>query len=314
MNKRKENLLSNKLLLGSLAAFTSESIYGLSFIFTKQATESASVFALIGWRFFIAFIFMTFLAMIGLVKVDLKGKNLKPLIIISLFCPIIYFIAESFEINYTTASESGVFIAGIPIASLLASTIILKKKPNKFEILGVFITLTGVLLTVVAVGLTSSLSIIGYSFLLAAIISYALYSVFVDLAKGYSSGEITYIMLSSGALVFVTFAMIEAVLNWNVLYLVTLPFENSGFLYAVLYQGIACSIFAFFMSNIAIANIGVNKTASFTGISTVVSIIAGAFILKENFTLLQYIGAGLILIGIYTANVKLGAGSYWMRD
>ena len=38
---------------------------------------------------------------------------------------------------------------------------------------------------------------------------------------------------------------------------------ETTFLTAILYQGIGCSVIAFFMSNIAIANIGVNRTSSF---------------------------------------------------
>lgn len=53
---------------------------------------------------------------------------------------------------------------------------------------------------------------------------------------------------------------------------------------AVLYQGVGCSVLAFFLSNVAIARIGVNRTASFIGVSTVVSIAAGALLLGERFT------------------------------
>ena len=73
---------------------------------------------------------------------------------------------------------------------------------------------------------------------------------------------------------------------------------------AILYQGIGCSIIAFFLSNMAIAKIGVNRTSSFIGIATAVSIAAGAVLLKETFSIYQIIGAVVIIIGVYVANVK----------
>ena len=80
--------------------------------------------------------------------------------------------------------------------------------------------------------------------------------------------------------------------------------ENlTAFLSAVIYQGIGCSIIAFYLSNISIAYIGVNRNASFMGIATLVSIFAGVLILGETFSLLQGIGAVLILTGVYTANI-----------
>lgn len=119
--------------------------------------------------------------------------------------------------------------------------------------------------------------------------------------------EITYIMLAVGATVFILFAIFEAVLNHNFENLLTLPFVNMDFLIVILYQGIGCSVIAFFLSNIAISKIGVNRTASFIGISTVVSIVAGALILKENFSVYQLIGAIVIIMGVYVANANIKA-------
>ena len=100
-------------------------------------------------------------------------------------------------------------------------------------------------------------------------------------------------MLVAGAFVYTLIAIIEAITQDNLGFLVTLPFKNTAFLTAVLYQGIGCSILAFFMSNVAIANIGVNRNASLIGISTVVSIIAGVVFMHESFTAYQLVGEAL---------------------
>lgn len=293
------------IMIGSLCAVGCEILYGLSYIFTKQATDHVSVFALLGWRFLLALVVMSVLVAVGTLKINLKGKSLKPLFIVALFSPVIYFIGETFGIRHTTASESGVFLACIPVASLIASATILRKKPTGLQVVGILITLVGVLITVFAVGTSSSFSIAGYAFLMVAVVSYALYCVFVEKASDYSGAEVTYMMLAAGAVVFVTLAVMEALLNGNLYSLAILPFKNKAFLTAILYQGIGCSVCAFFLSNIAIARIGVNRTSSFIGIATVVSIIAGALLLKEAFSFYQVVGAGIIIIGVYTANAKV---------
>ncbi len=294
----------NSITIGCICALSCEVIYGLSYIFTKHATEIAGALALLGWRFFVAFIVMSFCVLAGFIKIDLRGKSVSSLLVIAIFTPCIYFLVETIGIGNTTASESGTFLACIPVASLLASTIILKKKPSKTQILGIFITLIGVLMTVFAVGVSSSLSIIGYMCLITAVVSYALYSVFVDKASAFTGAEITYIMLALGAAFFVILALGEAVIKNDLAGLVQLPVVNRGFLITVLYQGIASSVAAFFLSNIAIAKIGVNRTASFIGVATVVSIVAGAAILKEKFSLYQIMGAVVILVGVYVANMS----------
>ena len=291
-------------MIGSLCALGCEVLYGMSYVFTKQATLSASALSLLGWRFVLAFFVMSILVIIGVINVDLKGKSIRPLLLVALFSPVIYFIGETVGISNTTASESGVFLACIPVAALIASTLILKKKPSKLQIIGILITLAGVLVTVFAVGATSSFSIVGYAFLLMAVVSYALYCVFVDKADSYSGMEITYMMLAAGAIVFAVLALVEAFINRNIGHLLTLPFKETDFMIAVIYQGIGCSVFAFFLSNVAIAKIGVNRTSSFIGVATVVSIVAGVLLLHENLSIGQIIGAVVIIIGVYTANAK----------
>ena len=298
------SIKQNNILIGCLCALGCETLYGLSYMFTKQATELASPFALLCWRFLIAFIIMSVMVIGGIIKIDLKSKNIRPLIMVALFSPCIYFIAETIGISQTTASESGVFLACIPVVSLVASTLILKKKPTKLQIIGILVTLAGVIITVFAVGASSSLSVIGYAFLLGAVISYALYCVFVDKASDFKGIEITYIMIAAGAVLFVSFALIEALINKNVIELMTLPFREGTFLIAVLYQGIGSSVISFFLSNVAIAKIGVNRTSSFIGVATVVSIVAGSVILKEAFTIYQIVGAIVIIVGVYIANAK----------
>ena len=300
---------TNKILIGYLCAIGTEIIFGMSYIFTKQGVNEASTFALLGWRFFTGFAIMSLCILAGIVKVNFRGKNFKNILAIALFSPVIYYICETFGISHTTASESGVFIATLPVVSFLASAVILHKKPTRSQLIGVLVTLGGVVVTILAVDATASFSVVGYAFLLAGVTSYAIYSTLVERETQFSGAEITYIMLVAGAFVYTLIAIIEAITQDNLGFLVTLPFKNTAFLTAVLYQGIGCSILAFFMSNVAIANIGVNRNASLIGISTVVSIIAGVVFMHESFTAYQLVGAIVIIAGVYIANISMLRGN-----
>lgn len=292
------------ILIGSLCAIGCEILFGFSFIFTKQVTDHVSPFALLGWRFLVAALFMGLCAVLGIVKIRLKGKAIKPLLGIAVLCPVIYFIGETIGINYTSASESGVFLSCIPVISLLASFLILHEKPGLWQVAGILMTLVGVIVTILAAGITLNFSLLGYALLSVAAVSFALYSVCVEKARQYSGAEITFVMLLCGAVLFVLLAVTEAAAGGNLSSLLSLPFTDGKFLAAVLYQGIGCSVLAFFLANLAIAEIGVIRTASFVGIATLVSIAAGIFILSEDFSIFQAIGAMLILLGVYTANKK----------
>lgn len=291
-----------RTVIGIICAVFCECLYGTAFLFTKQATGEVSMLTLLSWRFFLAFVLMSIPVALGLVKVSYKGKKLRKLILLSILFPVLYFIGETVGVQKTTAAESGTIIACIPVASLLASSVILKKKPTKIQIFGVCVTMAGVLITVLGVGITASLSVVGYLMLLTAVIAYALYCVCVEDAAEFSDAEITYAMLAVGCAVFTVAALAEGIIGGNIHTLITAPFYSRNLLKAVLYESIGCSIGAFFMNNVAISNIGVNQTSSFVGLSTVVSIVSGVLILHESFTAWQIVGAIVIIAGVYIAN------------
>lgn len=297
---------SKSVAFGIVCALGCETLFGLSYLFTKSATCEASAFALLGWRFVVAFAVIALLAAVGVVKVSLRGKPVKPLVLVTVSSPILYFVGETLGIAKTTASESGAFLAAIPVACLVASSIILNKKPTIRQISGILTTLCGVCITVFAASVSASFSVSGYFWLVVCIAGYSLYSVFVDKSSTYYSGaEIAYAMLGVGAIVFGITAIAEALEKADIKTLVTLPLTNKAFLSSVLYQAIGCSIAGFIMSNVAIAKIGVNRVASFIGVATVVAIVCAVAILKESFTMWQMLGAFVIVAGVYIANMKL---------
>ena len=249
--------MKNKIILGCLAAATCEILFGLSFIFTKSITAQVSDLALISWRFVTAFLFINLYFLISRRRININGRNLKPLTRIAILNPIIYFICETIGIRMTTASESGAFLACIPVVALIMSSLV---------------------------------------------VSYALYCVDVERASQFSSLEITYFMLASGCLTFGLFALSQGFLAGDLKELLLLPVSNPKFTITILYQGLGCSVLGYLLSNFAIANIGVNRTASFIGISTIISILAAVVVLGEPFSQLQIFAGILVVLGVYVAN------------
>lgn len=299
MTMQKQNAA---LLTGCLCALGSETLYGLSFIFTKKAVESASAFALLGWRFAIAFCVFSLCAAAGIIRTRIRKEKLPQLLRIALLFPVVYFFGETIGIRHTSASESGIFIASVPIFSLLLSTFVLHKKPTPPQVTGIAVTLVGCVTTVASQYASANFSLTGYLFLSLAVISYAFSSILIEKAAGLSGADITYAMLASGALAYGLAAIAEAAHAGSLPALLALPCQNPAFLTAILYQGIGCSVLAFFLSNVAIAKIGVNRTASFIGVATLVSILSGCFVLHEHLSGCQVIGSILIIAGVYIAN------------
>ena len=305
MKPKRRTSSRRNLLLGCLCAVACETVFGLSYLFTKNATETATPLALLGWRFTVAFATLGLLAAARAVKVaPLRGRSVRPLLAVALASPVLYFVGETFGIARTTASESGAFLSAIPVACLVASSLVLGKKPSRRQVLGIAVTLAGVLATVFAAGQAASFSASGYAFLALAVLGYSLYAVFVEKASDFNGAEIALAMLAAGATVFAPLALVEAACAGKIRSLLRLPLENRAFLRAVLFQGVGSSVLGFVLSNAALAKIGVNRTASFIGVATVVAIVAGVSFLHEPFSAAQIVGVTLILLGVYVANAK----------
>lgn len=56
----------------------------------------------------------------------------------------------------TTASESGAFLACIPVVALIMSSLILKEWPSRWQVVDVITTLVGIIMAVFAAGVPTS--------------------------------------------------------------------------------------------------------------------------------------------------------------
>jgi len=197
-------------------------------------------------------------------------------------------------------------LAAIPIAAIIASMAVLKERPTRLQVIGIGITICGVVAIVLVKGLQASFDVAGYMILFLAIVSYSLFSVFIQQNTQHSAIEKTYVMIGAGAIAFSLIALVESAMHGTVKTFVMLPFRDMQFLIAVLYLGILCSVCGFALYNVAISYIGTNRSASFVGISTLTAVFAGVVFLREQVLPGQIAGMALILCGVYIANKGYG--------
>jgi len=302
----KQNTNQRKIIIGMVSVLIGEVLFGFSYLFTKDITTDISPLALLSWRFVFAFAVMSLCVKIGWFQINLKEKGFKKLLPLMLVSPVLYFLAEAYGIARTTASESGMILAAIPIAALVASAVVLKERPTRPQAIGIGITVSGVVMVVLVKGLQTSFDVMGYIILLAAIVSYSLFSVYIQKNTEHTAVEKTYVMIGAGAIVFSLMALIESGMQNGLKEFVMLPFVNVKFLIAIIYLGILCSVCGFVLYNLAISYIGTNRSASFVGISTLTAVLAGVVILKEQILSGQVVGMLLILCGVYIANRGYG--------
>ncbi len=294
--------MKNKRISGVIAALAAQIMFGFSFMFTKNATGIASPIELLSWRFVTAALFFLLLIKLGLFKVNFKGKDLKPALILAFLHPICYFLCENSGVSLTTASESGTIIAAIPICTLVLAVIFLKSKPSHEQVFGILIGIIGVLFTVLSQESMPTFNALGYLLLFGAVIAYSFFGLFSETTKQFDAVEKAVIMIFTGAVGFTSIAVVYTLLHGTFGTFIRLPFTSRGFLTAILYLSIGSSIIAFSCNNYSIATLGMTASATFSGVTTIVSVLAGVIFLGETFTLWQVIGMILIILGVFLAN------------
>lgn len=292
----------SKEFIGVAVAIISSVLFGLSFLFTKEAVTKYSALTVLSWRFLFAFASLGLCALTGIIKVNFRGKKIWPLLLIAFFQPILYFTGETIGISLTTASESGTIISCIPIVTIIMCYLVIHEPPTKLQIAGVCISVVGVVTIVLVKGLEASLNVFGYFMLVVAMVSDSLFVSFSRRTREFNSAEKTLVQAGVGAIGFTLVALIDNISHGTLGSFIEAPFVDTSLLTAVLYLAVGCQVIAFLMCNYTIEVIGAARASSFAGITTAVSVLAGVIVLKESFSLAQGIGTGIVLAGVYMAN------------
>lgn len=281
-----------------LMALISNVIFGFSFLFSKQALSIADPLMLVSVRFLTAFVLMNILWKLNIVKVDLKGKNIMPLLLIGLFQPFLYFICESYGLVYSSSSFAGIIIALAPIAGIIMGILFLKEIPTMKQILFSILSVFGVIILSVGDDM-GNFSLIGLLFLLGAVFSAAMFNIQSrKVADKFSAVERTYVMFGVSTVLFSIVALIKNpdMNAW------VLPLTSTTFWMSIAYLAACSSVGAFLLLNTALTGLSVTRTLVFANVTTIVSVLAGIVLLHESFTMIQGIGILIVLIGVYGVN------------
>ena len=279
------------------AAVIGHTFWGFSFMASRVALNKAHMFLLLSHRFVLAFAILSLLILLRAVRTDLRHKALLPLVLLGLAQPVVYFLGEQYGILHSNTIFSGVMIAMIPVASALAAMPVLKEIPTLWQMFFSVLSVAGV----IGIGLMSSssgsLQFGGVIGLLVAVLSAMAYTLLGrSIADRYTPFERTYVMMGMGADVFTFLAAVHCKGNLGA-YLE--PFADRGYLAALLFLGVCCSVGSFFMTSYAITYMSVARTTVFANLTTAVSVFAGAVFLKEPFSAAGLLFCAMILIGIY---------------
>lgn len=296
MTDQKKN--TNKAIA---AAITANTIWGFSFMATSIALEYTSVAMLLSIRFTASFLLMLIILLTGKVSISLRGKPVGLFLLMGLCEPVIYFIAETYGIKYTTSSFSGLTLSLIPITTAILSAVFLREHLSAKKLMWIICSVAGVALISVNQTSEGTISAKGVIYLLISMAAASFFSIISrSIAGDFTSFERTFIMMLMGCVAFSGAAIISEGSGYGRLFMEAI--SNRSVLIAVVFLSVVCSVTAFFLLNYAMTYLEVSRAVVFTNITPVVSVLAGVFLLGEPFSMIYLIGMILILTGLWMVN------------
>lgn len=289
-----------------LAAIAYAVIIGFSFLFVKLTVAAAHPLDVLAHRFLIGLFAVAIPFLIGSVRLRFSLNDLWRIIPLGLFSPVLFFAFQTYGLLSTSSSEAGIIQATVPIFTLILATYFLKERTSLIQKLSLMLSVAGVILIFLMKGgnALNATSLGGISLLVFSALSFAGYSVLArPLTKKYAPLEITLFTMGMGFVVFIIASLVRhtAAGTLNTFFQ---PFTQPTYVIALLYLGVLSSVVTTMLSSFALSRLEASKVSVFSNLSTLISITAGALLLKEHITIYHLIGTVMIVAGVLGTNKK----------
>jgi drug/metabolite transporter (DMT)-like permease len=259
-------MFNPKLILVSI-------IWGVNFAFVKYALADFSPLSFTLLRFFLSALFLICVMLVKREPLFMDRRDIGAVVTLGFIGITLYNILFMEGLNYTTASNSALFISSSPLFAALILALKKGGRINPLIFVGLLLSTTGVFLIIRnrPGGLSFSLrDLAGDLLTISAAAFWALYTIKAKpLLDKYSAIKVT--AYSRAAFSFSTFV-------------------SGGIAFTLWYQGVQ--------------TIGVTRTVVYHYIVPFVAVVFAALFLGEQITILQLIGGISILAGVYLVQSK----------
>ena len=255
------------------------------------------------YRWVIAFLILTPFCLQKAVKeLPLLKKQPGMIFLIILTGPTLFNTLVYLGLTATTVINSLLIISTTPMLIILLNKLLYKAQTNIFQMIGIFISLIGVCY-VIAKGsfqnIFDSEFYFGDLFILLAVTSWALYSIFLKKNEtGVSGFSFLYLSFVFTVILLFPVYLFDIFIQDNFINI------DQKTLLVIGYTGIFPSIISYMCWNTGVALIGPNKSGPFLHLMPIFGGILAFLVFRETLEIYHYAGILSVIIGIIIANKK----------
>ena len=255
------------------------------------------------YRWVIAFLILTPFCLPKAIKeLPLLKKQPGMIFLIILTGPTLFNTLVYLGLTATTVINSLLIISTTPMLIILLNKLLYKAQTNIFQMIGIFISLIGVCY-VIAKGsfqnIFDSEFYFGDLFILLAVTSWALYSIFLKKNEtGVSGFSFLYLSFVFTVILLFPVYLFDIFIQDNFINI------DQKTLLVIGYTGIFPSIISYMCWNTGVALIGPNKSGPFLHLMPIFGGILAFLVFRETLEIYHYAGILSVIVGIIITNKK----------
>lgn len=276
-------------------------IWALNFSIVKVSLSEMDPYSFNALRFIFATSLLTFVAHKRGYSLKIQKEHFWKLVGIGVIGNVCYQLFFIIGVNYTYAANAAVMLGTIPIWVAILSQFFTDEKLTPLKAIGVLFAFVGV--TFIITGSNDPLSFESETFLgnIIILVAALCWATFTILSRKYLR---IYSPVQFSA--FMSIIGLIGLLIIGLPFLIKLEWGNISMIgYGGIFYSGALSIgLAYIIWNNGVKKIGAVRTAAYQNLVPVLGLVFGLILLGEELFLLQYIGAGLVIIGIVLARLN----------
>ena len=255
------------------------------------------------YRWVIAFLILTPFCLQKAVKeLPLLKKQPGMIFLIILTGPTLFNTLVYLGLTATTVINSLLIISTTPMLIILLNKLLYKAQTNIFQMIGIFISLIGVCYVITKgsfQNIFDSEFYFGDLFILLAVTSWALYSIFLKKNEtGVSGFSFLYLSFVFTVILLFPVYLFDIFIQDNFINI------DQKTLLVIGYTGIFPSIISYMCWNTGVALIGPNKSGPFLHLMPIFGGILAFLVFRETLEIYHYAGILSVIVGIIITNKK----------
>lgn len=274
--------------------------FSLSFVWFKVANATYGPLTIVLFRLVISAI-----VVFGFIKLTKnlivpKKKDLKYLLLLAFFEPFLYFMGESYGLQYISATIAAAIIATIPLFAPFAAYIFYRDKISIRNVIGILISFFGVTIVIFNISEGITASPIGVLLQFCAVLAAVGYTTVIQkISPRMNNLSIIFYQNMFGAIYFLP---IWLIFEKDSFLAITFNWES---MFAIIKLALLVSSLAYIFFTYSIRNMGIIKANMFANTIPVFTAIFAWIILGDDLSVQKIIGITIVVAGLFIAQWKV---------